>query len=265
MYQYFVMKGKAMELLRKNIYPLFISVLILVLSNMVIAEEKNVALITEPSWAPFYGEELKNGGYITEIIRQAFKAKGYNITVDWKPWKRAVVESETGLYDGLLGTYYNEERAKKLVYSDPIDKDEIVFFSKKGQGIKYENLTDLKPYVIGTGVGFTYTEEFDSADYLEKFPVVSTEQNIRRLISNRIDLFVDSKKVVLHIIKIKLPEHIGALEILTPELEAQHLHIGFSKKKPHHKQLVQDFNQGLKIIKENGTFDEIKILYGISK
>ncbi|MCP4135829.1 MAG: transporter substrate-binding domain-containing protein [bacterium] len=253
-----------MELLRKkNSYPLFITVLILIFSNMVIANEKNVSLVTEPSWAPFYGKNLKNGGYLTEIIRQAFKVKGYNITVDWKPWKRAVVESEMGVYNGLLGTYYNKERAKKLAFSDPIDKDEIVFFSKKGRGIKYKKLTDLEPYVIGTGVGFTYTKEFDSADYLKKYPVVYTEQNIRKLLSNRIDLFVDSKKVVLHIIKKKLPKHIGALEILTPELETQYFHIGFSKKNPHHKQLVKDFNQGLKIIKKNGTIDAIKKLYGI--
>ncbi len=259
------MKGKAMELLRKNSYPLFISVLILVFSSMAIAEEKNVSLITEPSWVPFYGEELKNGGYLTEIIRQAFKVKGYNITVDWKPWARAVSECESGLYDGLLGTYYNEERAKKLAYSDPIDKDEIVFFSKKGRGIKYKKLTDLKPYVIGTGIGFTYTKEFDSADYLEKEPVFKTDLNILKLVHNRIDLLVDSKKVVLYIIQTKLPEHTGALEILTPELETQDFHIGFSKKKPHHKQLVQDFNQGLEIIRKNGTFDEIIKLYGIAK
>ncbi|MCP4345761.1 MAG: transporter substrate-binding domain-containing protein, partial [Desulfobacterales bacterium] len=201
---------------------------------MVIAEEKNVSLVTEPSWAPFYGKNLKNGGYLTEIIRQAFKVKGYNITVDWKPWKRAVVESEKGKYDGLLGTYYNEERAKKLEYSDPIDKDEIVFFSKKGRGIKYEKLTDLKPYRIGTGIGFTYTKEFDSADYLKKHPVVNTEQNVRKLLLNRLDLIVDSKKVVLNIIQTKLPEHIGALKILTPFLEVQDFHIGFSKKKPYH-------------------------------
>ncbi len=254
-----------MEFIRKNSCPLFISVLILVFSNMVIAEEKKVSLVTEPSWAPFYGQGLKNGGYLTEIIRQAFKVKGYNITVAWKPWAQAVMECESGVYDSLLGTYYNKERAKKLAYSDPIDKDEIAFFSKKGRGIKYEKLTDLKPYAIGTGIGFTYTKEFDSADYLKKYPVVDTEQNIRKLLFDKIDLLVDSKKVVSYIIQTKFPEHIGALEILTPELESQDLHIGFSKKKPHHKQLVQDFNQGLEIIRKNGTVDKIIKLYGLAK
>ncbi len=117
-----------MKLTRKKGYPFLISVLILVLSNIAIAEEKKVSLVTEPAWVPYYGRELKNGGYLTELTRQAFKAKGYSITVDWKPWARAVKESESGLYDGLLGTYYSEERAIKLAFSKPIDKDEIVFF-----------------------------------------------------------------------------------------------------------------------------------------
>ncbi len=46
-------------------------------------------------------------------------------------------------------------------------------------------------------------------------------------------------------------------------LEAQDFHIGFSKKKPHQKQLVQDFNQGLEIIKKNGAHDKIIKLYGL--
>ncbi|MCP4020253.1 MAG: transporter substrate-binding domain-containing protein, partial [Desulfobacteraceae bacterium] len=91
-----------------------------------------------------------------------------------------------------------------------------------------------------------------------------TEQNIRRLISNRIDLFIDSKKVALYIVQTKLPEHIGAIEVVTPEIEAQNFHIGFSKKRPHHKQLVQDFNQGLEIIRKNGTYDEILKLHKIA-
>ncbi len=118
--------------------------------------------------------------------------------------------------------------------------------------------------MIGTGIGFTYTEEFDSADYLKKDPVVKTESNILKLLHNKIDLLVDSKKVVLYIIQTKLPEHIGALEILPFGLETQDFHIGFSEKKPHHKQLVRDFNQGLETIRKNGIFDEIMKLHGIA-
>ena len=106
--------------------------------------------------------------FFVEITREAFKRVGYDININWVPWKRAQELSFSGKYDALLGCYYTEERAKKLEYSAPVSSTEVVFFELKGRNITFSSLRDLSPYTIGVVRGYANTDEFDASDYLKK-------------------------------------------------------------------------------------------------
>ncbi len=231
--------------------------------SRVCAGDKIIVLAHETSWAPHYGKGLKQGGYTVEIIKEALKRVGYELETVWLPWKRAQVEAARGDYDGLGASYYNEERANRFAYSDPIATTEVVFFKRTEDDIKYSNLEDLKPYKIGTGFGYGYPEQFVKADYLKKIEAYELKTNITRLLHKRIDLIIGSRKAILFYLKQKYPDKINSLEILGNPLETLPLYVLFSKKKPDYKQKIEDFNRGLKMIKEDGTYHKIMKNHGL--
>ncbi len=231
------------------------------LSSQVHAK-KSIEIATEPAWEPYWGKDLLNGGFMVDIARQAFKRVGYDMNMNWMPWKRAEKLSYTGKYDGLLGCYFTEERTKKLEYSGPVAAAEVVLFELQGRNIKYAKLTDLVPYTIGVGRGYANTEEFDAADYLKKEEATDTRTNIRKLLKGRIDLMIDSKKVVQNILNINFPKEKDAVSVVEPVLQSRDLHIGISKANPNHKEIVKAFNRGLKLLKEDGTYDKILKQHG---
>ncbi len=139
----------------------------------------------------------------------------------------------------------------------------MVFFKRTEDDIKYSKLEDLKPYKIGTGFGYGYPEKFVKADYLTKVEAYKLKTNITRLLHKRIDLIIGSRKAILFYLKQNYPDRINSLEILGNPLETLSLYVLFSKNKPNYKQKIEDFNRGLKMIKEDGTYQKIMKKHGL--
>jgi len=229
--------------------------------SQVCADDKTIVLAHETSWPPHYGKDLEGGGYTVEIVREALKRVGYTLETVWLPWKRAQMEAARGDYDGLGASYYTEERAIKFAYSDPVATTEIVFFKRAEDTIAYSKLEDLKPYKIGTGFGYGYPEKFVKAD-LQKVEAYEAKTNITRLLNQRIDLIIESRQTILFYLKQEYPDKVNSLEVLGDPLETMSLYVPFSKSRPNYQQKVDDFNRGLKMIQEDGTYKKIMRKHG---
>lgn len=226
------------------------------------ANEKKIILANETSWAPYYGKELKDGGYTTKIISEALKRVGYTLEIMWHPWNRALQLASRGVYDGLGACYFNEERAKHFIYSNRIGETETSFFKLKKQNISYSKLEDLKDYKIGIARGYGYPQKFLDAKYLNTHTVKDVKTNIIKLAKKRIDLTIGNKKVIQNIINNTYPQYKNILEPLEPAVDTMPLFVAFSKNKVGYEQKVKDFNRGLKMIIDDGTFEAILKEYG---
>jgi len=255
---------KSMEFYRLGAFALAIVCLCsTTFGSRVCADDKVIVLAHETSWPPHYGKDLEGGGYTVEIVREALKRVGYELETVWLPWKRAQIEAARGDYDGLGASYYTKERATQFAYSDPVATTEIVFFKRTEDDIKYSKLEDLKPYKIGTGFGYGYPEKFVKADYLQKIEAYEAKTNITRLLHKRIDLIIESRQTILFYLKQQYPDQVNSLEVLGEPLETMSLYVPFSKNRPNYKQKVDDFNRGLKMIKEDGTYQKIMKKHGL--
>lgn len=224
-------------------------ILIYLLSfSMFAANDKSVNFVTD---------QEKDGGFLLAITKEAFSRVGYKVNVEYMPWVRALNNVMEGSSEALLGAQYSEERAAKMQYTDVVGQSEMVFFKMKDTKINYSKLEDLKPYVIGTITTSVYTPEFDAASYLKKESVTDYLQNIQKLISGRIQLFLEKKYVVLNTVKTRYPDYYGKINYLQPPLKELKFYNCFSKKIPGYKQKVADFNRGLSMIIKDGTFKKI--------
>ncbi len=205
----------------------------------------------------FVTDQEKDGGYLVEVTRQAFVRMGYTVNISYLPWKRALYMVMSGQAEALLGAYHTEERAEKMLYTEPIGTSDIVFFALNGSGIRYAALDDLRPYRIGTIIGASYTPEFDQATYLVKEPVADYQANIRKLLAGRMPLFVEKRSVVMHALRTQFPEAADRIVALDKPLVTARFYNAFSRRVPGHEQKVADFNAGLRAIAADGTLAAI--------
>lgn len=221
---------------------------------------KTINLATS-NWEPYYGEKLKNNGFFSEIVREAFKRQGYTLKITWVPWIRALKIAKMGKYDGLLGAYYNDERKRSFHYSKPIVKTQIIFIKMKSTklafGNKYKSLINLKGYKIGVVKGATYTTKFDSATYLKKIPVATINQNLKKLFVNRIDLIIGEKMVLYSLINNNFSKYKDSIVEIHPALKIKNLYITINRAKHLSNKIIIDFNKGLEEIKKDGTYKKI--------
>jgi polar amino acid transport system substrate-binding protein len=232
-----------------------------IVPNPLNAKRQTIHFVTV-QWEPYYGPNLLNQGYITEITRAALKRVGYSMDIEFVPWKRALHDAKNGYYNGVLGLYYNEERSSWMTYSDSISSVELVFFVKEGNKIRWNSLEDLKPFRIGIERGFIYTEAFDNASFLQKEPVRNVELNLKKLLEGRIDMVAASRNVFLHWIKTRHPEKLERIEVVPNPLVENKIYNGFTINDPKHTDYVRDFNEGLRLIKQEGTYRQILEKHG---
>ena len=212
------------------------------------------------------GDEEKEGGYLVDITREALERVGYAPEFRFIPWVRALNQSIEGKYTMLLSAYYTEERAEKLIYSEPIGSARVFFLKRKDQEISYTSIDDLRSYRIGHIRGSKVNQEFDSAesDFLKMEYVVSTEQNIKKLLSGRLDLVVEKEQQILQLLGTEFQDEADSLELLYPPLQVNNFYNCVSKALPNAQQIIDDFNRGLQMIEEDGTLSAILTKHGIS-
>ena len=121
----------------------------------------------------------------------------------------------------------------------------------------------LPCYSIDYLRGSSYGEYFDNANYLNKSESRTIEQKLKKLAHGRVDLIVSSEIIIYHTINTDLKEYQGKIEKLTPVLKINTLFNIFSKKSSEHQEMVNSFNKGLNIMREDGTLLQLSEKHSI--
>ncbi len=239
---------------------LAVVVALVISCSTAIAAERTLN-IAATEFPPYYGKDMENNGFFTEIIREAFKRSGYDLEIKFLPWKRAFEGAKRGKFDGLYSVWYRPEREEWFVFSDPLPANELVFFKHKDNDISFGSYDDLKPYTIGVVRGYALPPGFEEAG-LKTALANNDEQNLRKLYKRHLELMLVDKIQATYIINTELPEAASELEWLDPPAHVDIQYLVISKKAPDYEALLADFNAGLAAMKADGTLDAILAKHG---
>jgi polar amino acid transport system substrate-binding protein len=208
---------------------------------------------------PYYGDELPNKGWVSEVATAALKARGYDeVEIRFIPWIKALEDTQAGYYDALLGAYRTRDRQELYYFSAPIGRVSTGFFKRKDVDISFNELQELKDYKIGVVKGYATSIEFDAADYLNKIEVDELEDGLKKLYHGEIHLMADSEAVGEYQLSKMAPEFASQIEFIKPYLSMNNIYVAISKKATNSFQKLIDFNQGFRVIYFNGSFRKIK-------
>lgn len=222
-------------------------------------------ILASGEWPPYLSEHLPNYGAASYIVEKAFNAVGIEVEYFFRPWVRSYRYAEQGNAEGnpCHGTVvwvYATKRAESFNYSDVVIEDTEVLFHLKENPLKWSTVEDLKGKIIGGTLHTAYPifEKAESKGILTIQRAGNYDTLFQRLLAGRIDAVPQVKHVGQHFIETSLSEdekkHITFSETVVCQ---RNYHLIFSKIGDADQRYLKLFNKGLRIIREDGTYNRI--------
>lgn len=214
-----------------------------------------VQIAVDQSNPPFmYESGGKAAGLYPELMSTVFQKMGIPVDIHALPWKRALNEADSGKM-GIAGIYKTDERSKKYDYSQEIFKEKLMLFVSEKKKFPYQNINDLKGKSIGIILGWSYGDEFDAALKAGLFKGDTTnndDTNFKKLMTDRIDcLLAIEESGKSNSEKNYQGKAIG----LNPPVAINPTYLIFGKN-ANQTELLSKFNATLKVMMENGSYEE---------
>ncbi|MBF0231032.1 MAG: transporter substrate-binding domain-containing protein [Desulfamplus sp.] len=215
-------------------------------------------------WAPYTSETDQKGKLLEKVVTEAFKLEGIDVKYDYFPWKRSYIYVEQGKYDGTFPWNKTEEREKEFyIHKISLINDEGVYFHLINKQFDWNTIDDLKKYKVGVTIGYKQEELYKSKGITAE-SVPNEEQNFKKMLAGRIDVYQTSKVVGYSAIsKLFSPEDASMFTNHPKPVEESQYYILFSKTTPKGKELADKLDSGLKKLKDSGSYDKILAEYNI--
>lgn len=194
-------------------------------------------------------------GAYPAIVRIAFARMGVPVTLEAKPWARALAELDRG-QAAVAGIYRTEERAQRSDFSDPLLTENIAVFVRNPQGYKFTGIADLAGKTVGTVRGWSYGDAFDSARKRGLFIAEDTrsdQQNFEKLANGRLDAVLAIEEAGLAIVQASRASTTGPLK---PYLASNPAHVAFPKGSGN-AALLPRLNKAIADMKKDGELDRL--------
>lgn len=244
----------------KNYFISIVCITFQALCSLGIAQER--LLVVTDQWAPYvYRENDTIKGVDYEIMMAVMSTMGYEIDFQLLPWKRCIRMIEEKSADAILDISMTEQRKKAMYFpQEKISDSASVLFYLKGKEYRYEVLEDLSGLTIGTVLGYAYSKEFLEADFFTREPVKTEEQNLKKLLYGRIELFLSNKNVGLYAIhKMKIEDKV---DFLPKVVSSGENYLAFSQKNGH-AALSEIFSEHLERFKTTPEYTAILNKYNL--
>ncbi|MCS4485964.1 amino acid ABC transporter substrate-binding protein [Staphylococcus americanisciuri] len=216
-------------------------------------DNKKIVVGTEGTYAPFtfHDKNDKLTGYDVEVTKAVAKEMGYDVEFKETQWDSMFAGLDAGRFDVIANQVgINDERKAKYKFSDP-------YTYSNGVLVVNENNNDIKSFddVKGKKLAQTLTSNYGKLAQSKGAEITKVDgfnQAMDLLQSNRVEGTFNDNISYLDYKKQKPNAKIKAIE---GDAEQSQSAFAFSKKTDD--KVVEDFNKGLKKIKDNGELEKI--------
>lgn len=230
------------------------------------------------NWPPYISEEQCNMGWVFQLTVAMLVSKGYQVRIQFLPWKRAVRAVELGDQDILFPEYFFDEtvfsdnvknirRRNITILSDHFDGGLLSLVKLRGVNDPFSgDLSILKNSIFGVVRGYQNTPEFDQMvanGQLKTIEAGDELQLVRMLLAKRVDYIVVDPKVLDYMIKNSPLSKIEKIRMLTetenvePALQYNYLYYAISKKSDRWLEIQEDINAALVTFKDSAEIQRM--------
>lgn len=220
-------------------------------------------VVTE-DFPPYFGDNMQEKGWLWAAVKKALSDQGYDASIEFMPWARAVHLSKGGQYDALLGAFKTKEREAWYAFGQPISEVKSVFFVTLSNRDKIKwngDLQTVASYKIAVGRGHVISDEFDKSTLLTKQEVPTLEDALSLLHLGKVDIAAGYGDVGLAEL-LNLEKKYKDISLTTtpiePALASQNMYLAISLKTKDVESKTQRFDKAFQKLVSEGTVDSIK-------
>ena len=166
--------------------------------------QRTVNLVGDP-WPPYVtgalGEDADSGIAVKIAVEIFSRIEGTDVRFPLIPWKRALLEVESGESDGIGMLLKTAEREQYMEYTVPLLTSSNLVWSatfETGKPFEWSDINDFFGYRIGIIDGYSYGDTVDQrfADGSITTVVAPTVENLFAMLANdRIDMVFATESV----------------------------------------------------------------------
>lgn len=215
-------------------------------------------LVTGPGFAPFTGEDLPQGGWMSDLVQRAFKAAGRGYELRFVPWKRGYDGVMSGRFIATFPFARTPERERDALFSDPLIQVRQFVYLSTHTRMSFAGPEDFRGRVVCAPLGFGLPEELEAMirrGELRRDTPSDLTACVRMVATGRADAFVlDEYTGSTAIINAGVINDIRVAERPYGTLT---LHLMVGRTTPDAPAIIARFNDGLKALRDSGVYDEL--------
>jgi polar amino acid transport system substrate-binding protein len=218
------------------------------------AEQATVLRVTASPWSPYVSRDLPGNGVAVSLVTTALKRAGYSSSFALLKWPDDLEGTRLGVYDVIASIWFTEDRARDLVFSEPIFENQIKLMVRIDSDIKIASPERLKGHRVGVVEDYAYTQGAYNKLPIEIIKAATVEENLQRLLAGDIDIAVTDEQVALYTLNNKIPGGIKQIRFGRDALSTRQLRIAVSRKRSDAEQIISDFNSAIQAMKDDGSY-----------
>lgn len=228
-------------------------------SPIVLAIADETLVVVTENYPPYEMDPPVNGlrGFDYEVALETFSRMGFQADIRFLPWKRALNEAKQGKAAGILTCAYDDERAKYILFSEPISSFTEGLFVRRGhEGPDIRTLEDVVGQPVASMAGYESLKNLKDIG-AEPTEVPTTDVGLLMLRAGRFDYLLAGKETTDFLIREKGMQN----QFRFLPLQRENFHLCFSRAFPGVEELVTKFNNSLADLRSDGTYEAIHEKY----
>ncbi len=245
-----------LQRLREALRPTrWLSLYLALAATTVVAEPFRIG--AEDDWYPYSG--MRDGeikGMSVDIVQAAFAASDTAIELIPYPYSRCMHLAKNGSVAACFNTAPNPQIAEEYLLPDePLFEGDIQVWARANQAQRPSNVAELAGQRVAVTIGYEYGDAFDHNQQIVRVPVRQDLNGFLMLDRQRVDYSIAYRATADQLFR-DHPELAGHFVPIFAAARPQ-LHLSFSRHYPQGQELRTRFEQGMRLIKQNGTYDKI--------
>lgn len=241
-----------------------IVLLILVLSQQLSWASPKTVLLASGEFPPYTSASLPGGGFLNEIIVRSFELGGATTDVIFLPWTRAFEGTRKRHFD-VTGPYiYNDQRAAKFLYSDPLYELQIAAFIHKDNAETFFKQEDFigHAWCLPRGYSTDSLQHYLNKGLMKMVRSVNAKTCVEMVARKRVTAY--GADLLIGSTLLREEDALSNQVMHVPwALKKSFYHLLVSKNHSHGQEILQIFNFGLAKLKASPEWQAIHDRHGI--
>jgi polar amino acid transport system substrate-binding protein len=226
----------------------------LVLAVTLVNSQTSRLNLASDTWPPFTDVSTKHA-FALDLVHEALaraKVQESTTIIDFQGVMNGILSKK---FDGSAALWYSPEREKYLLFSKPYLENRLILVGKKGSDVSATSLSQLKGKRIAVVGSYAYGPL--QVDNINLVKGSSDQQNLERLLKGEADYMLADALLIEYLLKYQSREAAEFLEIGNNTLLRLPLYFAIRKEIPDAQKIVDNFNEEIKKMIVEGTYNKI--------